>query len=53
MKEDAELRSVPVIVITAIDEPENTAKCMEMGADSHLSKSVDFSLLGGHIKAIF
>ena len=53
MKEDAELRSVPVIVITAVDEPENTAKCMEMGAERHLSKPVDLNLLSGHIKAIF
>jgi CheY-like chemotaxis protein len=52
IKEDAELRSIPVIVITAVGEPENAARCMEMGAYSHMNKPVDFKVLGGHIKAI-
>ena len=52
MKEDAELRSIPVIVVTAVDEPESSARCMEMGAYSHLSKPVDFNVLSGQIRAI-
>ena len=52
MKADATLREVPVIVITAVGEPESVAKCAEMGAIDHLTKPVDLNLLAERANAI-
>jgi signal transduction histidine kinase len=38
MKADTALRSIPVIVISALDEVESTVRCIEMGAEDYLPK---------------
>ena len=40
IKADATLRHIPVIVITALDELESAVRCIEMGAEDYLPKSV-------------
>ena len=52
MKADATLREIPVIVITAVDEPESAAKCAEMGVIDHLTKPVDPKLLAERANAV-
>ena len=39
MKEDSELRRIPVIVISALDELDSAVRCIEMGAEDYLPKS--------------
>ena len=51
MKADTALREVPVIVITAVGEPDSAAKCTEMGAIDHLTKPVDLNLLAERANA--
>lgn len=38
LKADPELRHIPVIMITAVDDEESIARCIEMGAEDHLPK---------------
>ena len=51
MKADAALREVPVIVITAVGEPDSVAKCTERGAIELWTKPVDRKLLAERAKA--
>ncbi len=53
MKADEVLRTIPVIVVTAVGEPENVAKCIEMGAADHLTKPLDHELLAQRVGAVF
>lgn len=53
MQADEALRTIPVIVITAVGEPENAAKCFELGATDHLTKPLDHELLAERVGAIF
>ena len=53
MKADEALRTIPVIVVTAVGEPENVAKCIEMGAADHLTKPLDHELLAQRVGAVF
>lgn len=41
MKASPELRDIPVIVVTAIDEQESAVRCIEIGADDYLIKPVN------------
>jgi len=52
MKADSTLREIPVIVITAVGDPESAAKCAEMGVIDHLTKPVDPNLLAERANAI-
>ena len=45
MKEDAALRHLPVIMITAVDELDSVVRCIEAGADDYLVKPFDPTLL--------
>jgi signal transduction histidine kinase len=38
LKESADLRHIPVIVISALDELDSVVRCIEMGAEDHLTK---------------
>ena len=38
MKADQSLSHIPVIIITALDEADCKAKCMELGAEDYLTK---------------
>lgn len=51
MQDDNELRNVPVIVISALDEMDSVVKCIEMGAEEHLPKDFDPVLLNARIGA--
>ena len=49
MKEDTELRHIPVIMISALDDLEMLARCIQKGAEDYLSKPFDPVLLGARI----
>ncbi|MEI7644281.1 MAG: response regulator [Chloroflexales bacterium] len=51
LQSDGELRRIPVIVISALDEMENVARCIEMGATDHLPRPFDPALLRARINA--
>jgi CheY-like chemotaxis protein len=45
MKSDGNLRHIPVIVVSAVEEMDSVMKCMEMGAEDYLTKPFDPELL--------
>ena len=51
MKQDAELREIPVIVISALDEIESAVRCIELGAEDYLPKPFDPVLLKARLRA--
>ncbi len=51
MKSRAELNSIPVIMVTAVDDVESVIECIEHGADDHLVKPVDEVLLRARVRA--
>lgn len=51
MKSDPGLRDIPVIVISALEEMDSVVKCIEMGAEDHMSKPFDPTLLNARIGA--
>jgi len=51
MNQDAQLRNIPVIVISAFDEIESLIRCIQMGAEDYLLKTLDPVLLKARIDA--
>jgi phosphoserine phosphatase RsbU/P len=51
VKGDEELREIPVIVLSASDEPSRVAHCIEMGAADYLPKPFEPALLRARIDA--
>jgi serine phosphatase RsbU (regulator of sigma subunit) len=51
MAADERLRQVPVIMISAIDEKESIARCIELGADDYLPKPFDPLILQARLGA--
>jgi len=51
MKGDPELRDVPVIMISAVDDFESVVRCIELGAEDYLPKPFDPVLLHARIRA--
>jgi class 3 adenylate cyclase len=51
MKGERELRDIPVIVISAVEEMDSVVRCIEMGAEDHLPKNYDPVLLNARIGA--
>ena len=51
MKNDAALRTIPVILVTAEQETESVAKGIELGADDYLPKAFDSVLLETRVGA--
>jgi class 3 adenylate cyclase len=51
MKADRELRNIPVIVISALDEMDSVVRCIEMGAEDYLPKPFNSVLLRARIGA--
>ena len=49
MKNDAQLRDVPVIVTSAVEGLESVVRCIELGAEDYLSKPVNAVLLKARI----
>jgi len=51
MKADPELRAIPVIVLSALDEIGSVVRCIELGAEDYLPKPFDPVLLRARIGA--
>ncbi len=51
IKSDPELRDIPVIVISALDEVESAVRCIEMGAEDYLPKPFNPVLLRARLNA--
>ena len=51
MKDDAALRDIPVIMISAVDDHDSVIRCIEAGAEDHLPKPFDPVLLRARINA--
>ncbi len=51
LKSRAEFNSIPVIMVTAVDDVESVIECIEHGADDHLVKPVDEVLLRARVRA--
>jgi adenylate cyclase len=51
MKADPELRDVPVIMISALDDFDSVVRCIELGAEDYLPKPFDPVLLRARINA--
>lgn len=51
MKNDARLRDIPIIVISALDEMDSIVRCIEMGAEDYLLKPFNPVLLRARIGA--
>ena len=51
LKADTELRDLPVIVISALDEMDSVVKCIELGAEDYLAKPFNRTLLRARIGA--
>ncbi len=51
MKKDKQLRLIPVIMISTLDEVESVVRCIELGADEYLPKSFNPALLRARLAA--
>ena len=51
LKQDAGLRELPVIMISALDELRSVVRCIEMGAEDYLTKPFNRVLLRARIGA--
>ncbi|MGE0102684.1 MAG: response regulator [Blastocatellales bacterium] len=51
MKADEEIRDIPVIVLSPLDEIKSLIRCIERGAEDYLSKPVNTTLLRTRINA--
>jgi len=52
LKADAALRHLPVIMISALDELESVARCVEMGAEDYLPKPSNPILFNARVGAV-
>lgn len=49
IKDDPDLKTIPVVVLTASHEPQDVAACYEAGANSYICKPVTFD---GYLQAV-
>ncbi len=52
IKEDKELRKIPVIMITTTDDPREVEKCHEYGCSNYITKPVDYEKFVESIKKL-
>lgn len=52
MKSNDQLSSIPVVVLTSLDEIEAATSCLQMGADDFMSKPFDIAVLQARISAV-
>jgi len=50
MKADPALRGIPVVMISALDEIDSVARCIELGAEDYLAKPFDPTLLRARVR---
>ena len=50
MKADPALRGIPVVMISALDEADSVARCIEIGAEDYLAKPFDPTLLRDRVR---
>ncbi|MGI8551943.1 MAG: response regulator [Dehalococcoidia bacterium] len=51
MKQDLQLRDIPVIMVSALDEIDSVVRCIEMGAEEYLPKPFNPVLLKARVDA--
>lgn len=51
MKADPDFAPIPIVMISAVDEVESIARCIEMGADDYLQKPYDPVLLQARVNS--
>ena len=51
MKDHGELRTIPVIMITALDDTSSAARCIQLGAEDYLTKPFDPILLRARVSS--
>jgi adenylate cyclase len=51
IKGDADLRHLPVVMVTSVDDVESAVRCIELGADDYLSKPIDPILVTARVNA--
>ena len=51
LKSDLQLRDIPVIMTSALDELDSVVRCVEMGAEDYLTKPINPVLLNARINA--
>ncbi|HET7731879.1 MAG TPA: SpoIIE family protein phosphatase [Usitatibacter sp.] len=51
LKADTELRNLPVIMISAVEELESVVRCIELGAEDYLAKPFNATLLRARVGA--
>jgi class 3 adenylate cyclase len=51
MKSDMRLRTIPVIMISAVDQIESVVRCIEAGAEDYLPKPFNAAILRARIRA--
>ena len=52
LKEDAELRKIPVIMLTTTDDPREVERCHTIGCASYIVKPVDYEKFAEAIKSL-
>ena len=51
IKGDMDLRAIPVIMVSALDDMESVVKCIDLGAEDYLPKPFDPTLLRARVAA--
>jgi len=51
MREDEDLARIPVVVISALEDTDSAARCIELGAEDYLSKPINPVLLKARVNA--
>jgi adenylate cyclase len=51
LKSDPNLRHIPVVMVTSVDDVDSAVRCIELGADDYLSKPIDPVLLTARVNA--
>lgn len=52
IKSDARLRKIPVVIMTTSDSDSDLENCYHLGANSYITKPVDFDVFTGSIRAL-
>jgi CheY-like chemotaxis protein len=52
IKEDKELRKMPIIMVTTTDDPKEVEKCHDLGCSNYVTKPVDYEQFIGVIKQL-